>query len=54
MLGVTNHSKVPLRLATFSGFAGASLFFALGVSFVYLSMKLVFWNTFDFTAWRRS
>ncbi len=45
MLGITNHSKVPLRLATMTGFAVAilSLFVALGY-FVY---KLIFWNSFN-------
>src|SRR5262249_31939604 len=39
MLGIINHSKVPLRLMTFCGFGGAllSLFFAL----VYLLYKLL-------------
>jgi hypothetical protein len=39
-----NHSKLPLRLATFSGFclAGISLLIALA----YLVYKLLFWNTF--------
>ncbi len=46
MLGVTNHSKVPLRLATMAGFLLASL--AMGVSIIYLVMKLIFWHTFDF------
>lgn len=45
MLGITNHSKVPLRLATFSGFClGAVSFF---VAFVYLIYKLVFWSNFQ-------
>ena len=41
MLGITNHSKVPLRLAAMLGFGMAimSLFEAL----VYLIYKLVFW-----------
>ena len=44
MLGITNHSKVPLRLATMTGFAVAilSLLFALG----YFIYKLIFWNSF--------
>ncbi|HUK78460.1 MAG TPA: glycosyltransferase family 2 protein [Thermoleophilia bacterium] len=46
MLGITNHSKVPLRLATMAGFLLATL--AMGISVVYLAMKLIFWNTFDF------
>lgn len=44
MLGFTNHSKVPLRLATMLGFALAAL--CLLVSFTYLVLKLVFWNWF--------
>lgn len=45
MLGITNHSKVPLRLATMTGFAVAilNLIVALGY-FVY---KLIFWNSFN-------
>ena len=44
MSGVINHSKLPLRLATFSGFilAGFSLLVALG----YLVYKLLYWDTF--------
>ena len=45
MLGVTNHSKVPLRLAAMAGFALSLL--ALIVAFVYLVMKLTMWQTFD-------
>lgn len=45
MLGITNHSRVPLRVATISGFllAGLSLF----VAFAYLVAKLAFWNQFS-------
>jgi len=45
MTGFVNHSKLPLRLATFSGFclAGASLLVAL----VYFVYKLLFWSTFS-------
>lgn len=45
MLGVTKHSKVPLRVMTISGFALAlvSMLVALG----YLVAKLLFWNSFD-------
>jgi polyisoprenyl-phosphate glycosyltransferase len=44
MLGITNHSKVPLRLATMLGFfmSAVSLLIAIG----YLIAKLVFWQTF--------
>jgi glycosyltransferase involved in cell wall biosynthesis len=44
MLGITNHSKVPLRLATMLGFAMSALSFLIG--FGYLMAKLVFWNQF--------
>jgi glycosyltransferase involved in cell wall biosynthesis len=42
MLGIVNHSKVPLRVATMAGFlmSGLSLLAALG----YLVAKLVFWD----------
>ena len=42
MLGITNHSKVPLRIATMAGFtiSVVSLLVALG----YLIAKLMFWN----------
>jgi glycosyltransferase involved in cell wall biosynthesis len=45
MLGITSHSKVPLRLATITGFliAGLSLFVGVGY-FVY---KLAFWGRFS-------
>ena len=44
MSGFVNHSKLPLRLASFSGFvlAGVSLLIALG----YLVYKLVYWDSF--------
>ena len=45
MLGITNLSKVPLRLVTFLGFASALL--SLFSAFVYLIYKLVFWNNFS-------
>jgi polyisoprenyl-phosphate glycosyltransferase len=42
MLGITNHSKVPLRVATMAGFALSvlSLLIAIG----YLVAKLIFWS----------
>jgi glycosyltransferase involved in cell wall biosynthesis len=42
MLGVTNHSKVPLRLATMAGFAISVV--SLLVAFGYLIAKLLFWD----------
>lgn len=44
VLGIVNHSKVPLRFATFTGFAGAVFSFFVGI--VYLFYKLLFWNSF--------
>ena len=45
VLGIVNHSKVPLRFATFTGFAGAALSFFIGT--IYLLYKLLFWNNFS-------
>jgi polyisoprenyl-phosphate glycosyltransferase len=45
MLGITNHSKVPLRLTTFCGFCLAGL--SLLVAIVYLIYKLVYWSEFQ-------
>jgi glycosyltransferase involved in cell wall biosynthesis len=45
MLGITNHSKVPLRLATMAGFATALL--SLMVAFGYFAYKLIFWESFS-------
>ncbi len=44
MLGITNHSKVPLRIATMLGFALSGI--SLLVAFGYFIAKLLFWNTF--------
>jgi glycosyltransferase involved in cell wall biosynthesis len=45
MLGLTNHSKVPLRLAAMLGFVMA---FGSGiVALAYLILKLLFWNRFE-------
>jgi glycosyltransferase involved in cell wall biosynthesis len=45
MLGLTSHSKVPLRLATMGGFALALV--SILVAFGYLIAKLAFWNEFS-------
>lgn len=42
MLGITNHSKVPLRLATMAGFAMSGL--SLLLAFCFFIAKLLFWN----------
>lgn len=44
MLGITNYSKIPLRMATFVGF-GASIV-SLFVGLFYFVYKLVFWKSF--------
>jgi len=46
MLGITSHSKVPIRLATMAGFALSLL--SLAISFMYLVLKLMFWDQFGF------
>ena len=45
MLGIINHSKVPLRLAIFAGIILAGI--NLTVAFGYLVYKLVYWNSFS-------
>ncbi len=45
MLGFTNHSKVPLRLATFVGFTAGALSFLVGL--FYLGYKLANWDRFS-------
>ncbi len=45
MLGITKLSKVPLRLVTFTGFAGSAL--SLLVGFAYFLYKVVLWNRFN-------
>jgi glycosyltransferase involved in cell wall biosynthesis len=44
MLGIINYSKIPLRLATFAGFAGAVVSFLTALG--YLIAKLIYWKTF--------
>ena len=44
LLGFTNHTKVPLRLATILGFLMALIFASIG--FAYLTLKLIFWDRF--------
>ena len=45
MLGITNHSKVPLRLMAMSGFLLS--FLSLLVAFMFFVAKLVFWDSFQ-------
>ena len=44
LLGLTSHSKVPLRLAVIVGFIAAVV--SLAVALFYLVYKLLFWNSF--------
>lgn len=44
MLGITNHSKIPLRIATMTGFVMS--FFSLLVGLGYLVYKLIYWDRF--------
>jgi hypothetical protein len=45
MLGITNHSKIPLRLMAMSGFLLA--FLSLMVAIFFLVAKLVYWDSFQ-------
>jgi len=45
MLGIVNHTKLPLRLATFLGLAMSTLSFLIGI--YYFVAKLMFWNEYD-------
>jgi glycosyltransferase involved in cell wall biosynthesis len=46
MLGITSHSKVPLRLATMAGFTLSALSLLLSIG--YLVFKLLFWDEVSF------
>lgn len=45
MLGITSHSRVPLRIATMAGFALSGV--SLCVSLLYLLLKVLFWSEFS-------
>lgn len=45
MLGITSHSKIPLRIATMSGFALSAI--SLTVACAYLVLKLLYWDQFS-------
>jgi glycosyltransferase involved in cell wall biosynthesis len=45
MLGITNHSKIPLRLMTMGGFLLS--FLSLLVAFVFFIAKLLYWDSFQ-------
>lgn len=44
ILGITNHSKVPLRLATMVGFVASLI--SLLVALIYFLYKLLYWDSF--------
>ena len=46
MLGITNHSKVPLRIMTIGGFVLS--FLCLIAAIVFVVAKFMFWNSFQF------
>ena len=46
MLGITTHSRIPIRVATVGGFIMSVI--ALLISLVYLVAKIILWNHFDF------
>ncbi len=45
MLGITNHSKIPLRLAAMLGFLMSGISLCIGIG--YLVAKLIFWERFE-------
>jgi len=45
MLGLTNNSKIPLRLATMLGFVVSAVSFLVGL--IYLVFKLAYWQSFQ-------
>ena len=45
MLGFVNHSKLPLRLASFIGFSVS--FLSLFIAMIYFVYKLLFWSNFS-------
>jgi glycosyltransferase involved in cell wall biosynthesis len=45
MLGITSHSKLPIRLTTMVGFALSGLSFATAI--IYLLFKLIYWDQYQ-------
>ena len=45
MLGITNHSKIPLRLMAMGGFLLA--FLSLIIALIFLMAKIVYWDSFQ-------
>jgi len=46
MLGITNHSRIPLRVMTIGGFIIS--FFSLIVAIFYTFLKVFYWETYEF------
>ena len=46
MLGMVKHSKLPLRIMSLAGFFFSFLFFL--ISILFLILKLIYWNKFEF------
>lgn len=44
MLGIVSHSKVPIRIAAFVGFALGAM--SVLAAFVFLVLKILYWNSF--------
>ncbi len=44
MLGIVNHSKLPLRMVSFMGFALGLV--SLVIAFIYFLMKIIYWDSF--------
>jgi len=44
MLGIVSHSKVPIRIAAFMGFALGAI--SMLVAIVFIVLKLIFWSSF--------
>ena len=44
MLGIVNHSKVPIRLAAFLGFIIG--FLSMFICIIFIILKLIYWNSF--------
>lgn len=44
MLGIVSHSKVPIRIAAFAGFALGTI--SVLVAIIYIALKLMFWESF--------
>ena len=46
MLGIVSHSKVPIRIAAFTGFALG--FLSVLAAVIFLVLKILFWDSFPF------